>query len=225
MSAVTSQVLRIALPKGRLMERTVAWFGRAGLLDPASVDAGRRLVVPLPSLAAPLGMPVELLLLKNADVPTYVEHGVAQVGVCGTDVLDESGSDVLRPLTLPFGSCRIAIAGPRGVRIDDLSGRDQLRIATKYTRTARAWFEARGWPVELIELGGSVELAAVLGLSDAIVDLVETGRTLVENDLEVLEVIGHTRVLLVANRALPAAHARAVQRLIDALQHTPAPGA
>jgi ATP phosphoribosyltransferase len=213
----TDAPLRLAMPKGRLVERTLDWLRRAGVLESDEVDIGRRLVVPLNGRADVVGMPMELLLLKNADVPTYVEHGIADLGVSGTDVLQEQLPDVYRPFTLPYGSCRIAIAAPNDVRDEDLRRLQTWRVATKYPRTARAFFESQGIAVELIELGGSVELAAALGLSDVIVDLVETGRTLVENNLRVVQVIGQTEVKVIANRALSPKRAGAVARVLDAL--------
>ncbi len=213
----TDAPLRLAMPKGRLVDRTLDWLSRAGVLDAGEIDVGRRLVVPLNGRMDVVGMPMELLLLKNADVPTYVEHGIADIGVSGTDVLQEQLPDVYRPFTLPYGSCRIAIAAPSDVRDEDLRRLQTWRVATKYPRTAQAFFDSQGIAVELIELGGSVELAAALGLSDVIVDLVETGRTLVENNLRVVQVIGQTEVKVIANRALSPRRAQAVARVLEAL--------
>jgi ATP phosphoribosyltransferase len=215
---VTDRPLRIALPKGRITDDTLAAFVRAGLVDGSAPDPGRRLVVPLPGARERLGIDAHVLLLKNADVPTYVEHGIAEVGVCGTDVIDEAAPDVFEPFTFAFGRCRIAVAGRRGMQLDALDGRETVRVATKYTTIASRWIARRGWTADLIRLGGSVELAAVLGLADVIVDLVETGRTLDENNLEVLEVIGHTQVKLIANKSLTGARAEAVARLVAALE-------
>jgi ATP phosphoribosyltransferase len=208
--------LRIALPKGRLFDDTLAYLAQSGVF-PEPVDPGRRLVVPVPGARTTLGVDVELLLLKNADVPVYVEHGVAQLGVVGSDVLDEQGADVFRVWSLPFGSCRISVAGREGQSIEALRRRDMLRVATKYPRIAERHFEALGQRIEVVELSGSVELGAALGLADVIVDLVETGRTLRENGLVELETIGTTTAYLVAHRALRHAHARAVDRLAGAL--------
>jgi len=220
---MAQQPMRVALPKGRLMDETLAYFAFIGILTSSSVDVGRRLVVRLDDVPG-VGIPLELLLLKNADVPTYVEHGVAELGVCGTDVLEEASPAVYEPATLPFGSCRIAIAGRIGTTLDALRSRDPLRVATKYPRIAGAFFRGRGWRVELIKLGGSVELAAVLGLSDVIVDLVETGQTLTENRLHVLEVIGHTQVKLIANRSLTGVHLDATASIVDAIERASSGG-
>lgn len=221
---MSESVFRIAVPKGRLMKSTLKALVASGLLSDREIEVGRKLVVSLDELSETLGVPVRLLLLKNADVPTYVEHGVAQVGVCGTDVLDEADADVYEPLTFPFGRCRISIAARNEIRPEELRARETLRIATKYPRIARRWFARQGWNVDVIKLNGSVELGAVLGLSDAIVDLVETGRTLKENHLRVIEDIGETRVKLIANKSLSRRDARAAQSLVEALRGESATG-
>lgn len=156
------------------------------------------------------------VFVKPADVPVYVEHGIADCGVVGRDVLLESGADLLQPLDLRIARCRIAVAAPttNGAALSD---RGALRVATKYPRIAAAHFGARGVPVEIIELSGSVELAPVLGLSDCIVDLVETGRTLAENGLGIVEEITESTGRLVVNRASYQLKAASVARLIGAL--------
>ncbi len=205
--------LRIAMPKGRLMESALAEFERAGISEKAP-DIGRKLVIPLKNGS---GSKLELLLVKNADVPTYVEHGVAEFGVCGTDVLDEADCDVMRPWTFAFGRCRIAIAGRPEVDMSRWSAGDTLLVASKYPRITRRHFSDRGWNAEVIKLNGSVELAAVLGLSDVIVDLVESGRTLKENGLVVHEVLGETRVKLIATRGLTRAQNDVLAWMVDEL--------
>ena len=209
------QRLRIAMPKGRLMTSALEYFARAGLAPATAESIGRRLVVDLPEASAALGVPVEILVVKNADVATYVEHGVAHFGVCGTDVLDESGADVLRPYTFPFGRCRIAIAGPRGADISQFEAGDTVRVASKLPNTTRRHFARRGWNPEIIKLNGSVELGAVLGIADVIVDLVETGNTLRENDLVVLEDLGGTSVKLIAARSLSRVQMHVLGEVID----------
>lgn len=208
--------LRLAVPKGRLMQSTLTYLSRAGVTAGDDLDPGRKLVLDVPGAEDHLGAPLQLLLLKNADVPTYVEHGVADAGVSGTDVLEESDAEVLRPFTFPFGSCRVALAARRGVGPEVLERPSGLRIATKYVRRAHRLAAARGWSAEIVELSGSVELGAVLGLADVILDLVETGRTLEANDLEIVEVVDHTRVKLIAAPALSGARRRSVGRLVDA---------
>jgi len=209
--------IRLALPKGRVLAQLGTLLTKAGLAPDEDLDASRKLVSPVSSAPDVLGADLELLLLKNSDVPVYVEHGVAEVGVSGTDVLHESGMTVLRPHTFGFGSCDIVLAGKPEHGMDYLHTLPIIHVATKYLRFARDHFGRVGWPVELIPLQGSVELAPVLGLADAIVDLCETGKTLKENGLQVHEVIGCTHLKLIANRALSRKTAEAVERLITLL--------
>ena len=127
------------------------------------------------------------VLVKPADVPTYVEYGAADIGIAGRDVIMESRADVLQPLDLNFGHCKIAVAGPENALRIHLVRHPTVRVATKYPRITLDYYNARGIPVEIIPLSGSIELAPLIGLADRIVDLVETGRTLKENGLEMLE--------------------------------------
>lgn len=197
----------VALSKGKLLPGTEALFRRCAL--PFPIGDSRRLVVPASHL--------RFLFVKDADVPTYVEHGVADCGIAGRDVLLESGSDVLEPVDLGFGRCRLVVAAPagKGFAPDRLSG---ARVATKYPRVARAHFLGRGLAVEVVKLAGSVEIAPGLGLADCIVDVVETGRTLLENGLEVVETVAESSARLIVNRASFHARRDAVQQLIHTLQ-------
>jgi ATP phosphoribosyltransferase len=185
--------LCIALAKGRLQKDTLKRFAAHGIIVAAEDLASRRLVVEDESGC------YRFLLVKPSDVPTYVQYGVADAGVCGSDVLVESGADVHAPLDLGFGRCKLAVAGKVGD--GDFTKLGTVRIATKFPKTATAWFHARGIPVEVVKLNGSVELAAVLGLADRIVDLVETGQTLVANGLEVQQEIADVSARLIVNRA------------------------
>lgn len=212
------KTLRIAMPKGRLMKNTLKFFAQANLAPEEGLDIGRKLVVPLPEATAAFGSPVELLIVKNADVPTYVEHGVAEIGICGTDVLDEAAANVLRPYTFPFGRCNLSIAGPKGTTLQDYEVGDTVTVASKLPRTTAYHFEKRGWHPEVILLNGSVELGAVLRIADVIVDLVETGNTLRENDLEELEVLGETSVKLIASRSLSRSQMNILGEFIDRLR-------
>lgn len=206
-----SRPLRIALPKGRMMDQALALFATLGAgLDPAARDS-RRLI--LPSADGRF----EFLPVKSGDVPVYVESGVADAGVAGLDVLWESEPDVLRPLDLGFGGCRLAVAGPAGAPYPEVAGGGMARVATKYVESARRFFAGRGMQVELIRISGSVELAPLLGLSDWIVDLVQTGRTLDENGLVVLEEIGGSTARLIVNRASHKLRLEEHQRLISEL--------
>lgn len=212
------KTLRIAMPKGRLMKDTLKFFAKADLAPKDGLDIGRKLLVPLPEAAAAFGRPVELLIVKNADVPTYVEHGVAEMGICGTDVLDEAGADVLRVYTFPFGRCHLSIAGPVGTKLADYEAGDTVTVASKLPRTTAHYFAQRGWHPEVIFLNGSVELGAVLRIADVIVDLVETGNTLRENDLEELEVLGETSVKLIAARSLSRTQMNVLGEFIDRMR-------
>lgn len=213
--------LRVAVPKGRLMKSTLEALVETGALAKMPTDVGRKLVIDLPPEDTIFAQPIQLMLLKNADVPTWVDYGVADLGVCGTDVLEESGARVLRPWTFEFGRCRISIAGRPGTSLSELRQRELTRVASKYQMITRRWFAERDWNVEVIPLGGSVELAAVLGLSDVIVDLVETGSTLKANDLVELLEIGQTRVKLIASRALDSPRVAALELLLEHLALLP----
>lgn len=199
--------LSVALSKGKLLAGAEALWRRAGLAFP---DAeGRRLVVAAEGL--------RFLFVKDMDVPTYVEYGVADCGVAGRDVLLESGSDVLEPLDLGFGRCRLVVAAPRGARFD-YRGAASIRIATKYPRIASAHFLERGVSAEIVKLNGSVELAPGLGLADGIVDVVETGRTLEENGLVPVEEVAASSARLIVNRAAYHARRDALQALLVRLR-------
>jgi ATP phosphoribosyltransferase len=197
--------LTVALSKGKLLAGAEALFRRARL--PFPEDPGRRLVVAVDGL--------RFLFVKDMDVPTYVEYGVADCGIAGRDVLLETGSDVYEPLDLGFGKCRLVVARPRGPAADARSS--TLRVATKYPRVTSAHFLERGVSVEVVRLAGSVELAPGLGLSDCIVDVVETGRTLEENGLVPVEDVASSSARLVVNRASYHARRDEVGRLVDTL--------
>ena len=201
-------MLTIAVAKGRMQQDALGLLARAGVRVGAEALASRRLAVEDESGR------YRFVFVKPADVPVYVEHGIADCGVVGRDVLLESEADVLQPLDLRVGRCLIAVAGPEG-KLPVRAG--VLHVATKYPRVAAAHFGARGVPVEIIELSGSVELAPVLGLADCIVDLVETGRTLAENGLGVVESITESTGRLVVNRASYQLKADAVGELIREL--------
>lgn len=199
--------LTIALSKGRLLTGAEGIFTRAGLDFPPQDT--RRLIVETTSL--------RFLFVKDMDVPVYVEHGVADVGICGSDVLLETGSDVLVPLDLGYGRCRMVLAAPASSGPVG-SWTAGLRVATKYARVAQAFFERKGQAPEIVKLQGSVEIAPGLGLADCIVDMVETGRTLRENGLEVIEEIATTSARLVVNRAIDHVKRNEVAALLEKLR-------
>src|SRR5918993_5143156 len=200
-------MLTIAIAKGRMQQDALALLARAGVRVSAEALASRRLAVEDESGG------YRFVFVKPADVPVYVEHGIADCGVVGRDVLLESEADLLQPLDLKIARCRLAVAAPRGARTRE-SG--LLHVATKYPRTSAAHFGAKGVPVEIIELSGSVELAPLLGLADCIVDLVETGRTLEENGLAVVETITESSGRLAVNRASYQLKNEAVSELVNA---------
>lgn len=203
--------LTIAIAKGRLQAETLDLLTSAGLVFSDEALSSRRLAIEDESGR------FRLIFVKPADVPVYVEHGIADCGIVGRDVLLESDADLLQPLSLNLGACRIVVAAKNEVAVKQLG---MLRVATKYPRIAARHFGARGVAVELIELSGSVELAAVLGLADCIVDLVETGKTLQENDLSVVDVITESSARIVVNRASYQLKAAAVSQFIRSLEKT-----
>ncbi|MEJ7710652.1 MAG: ATP phosphoribosyltransferase [Pyrinomonadaceae bacterium] len=211
-SGLSFDVLTIALAKGRIQTEVLRLLKEAGVSASDEALQSRRLSVEDESGR------YRFVFVKPADVPVYVEHGIADCGVVGRDVLLETEADLLQPLDLGTGRCRVVVAAPKDQAA--ISGRGMLRVATKYPRIALAHFGARGVPVEIITLSGSVELAPVLGLSDCIVDLVETGQTLKENGLVIVEEIVESTARLVVNRASYQLKTEAVSELIAKLGAT-----
>lgn len=185
--------LRIALTKGRLEKDTVALFEKLGMDCTAVHNKGRQLILPIDDGS------IEVVLAKAADVITYVEHGVCDLGVVGKDTIMENGSRFYEVLDLGFGRCRFALAGPKGKGFYE--GFSEKTVASKYPNVTRAFFESKAMDVRVIKIEGSVELAPLLGLSDAIVDIVETGSTLRENGLEVKETVADISARLIVNTA------------------------
>ncbi|RUM48993.1 MAG: ATP phosphoribosyltransferase [Hydrogenothermus sp.] len=184
--------LIVALPKGRLFDQTVNLFKLSGILDEEVKPESRKLVVESKDF--------KFLLVRAKDVPTYVEYGVADIGVAGDDVLLETNPDVYKPVDLKIGACRIVVAGlPESKEIYN-SNPSHLKIATKYPKIAESFFKEKGINTTIIELYGSIELAPILGLSQFIVDIVETGTTLRENGLVVIDNIRHSSAKLIINR-------------------------
>jgi ATP phosphoribosyltransferase len=190
-----TKTLRIALPKGRMMDESLRVWGRLGSPVAEEHASSRRLILPS------VDRRFEFLPVKSQDVPAYVEAGVADAGVVGYDVLHEHRPDVLQPLDLGFGACRLVIAAPEGTPYPQSTGSVTPRVATKYVATARRFFASRGLQVELVRIAGSVEIAPLLGLSHWILDLVETGRTLRENGLVIVDTVVESSARLIVNRA------------------------
>lgn len=186
-------MLKIAIPKGRLFDEAFSLFQRIGMdLSPIKKEK-RRLVFEFPEYG------LLFMLVKPMDVPTYVEYGVADVGIAGKDVIVEKRAEVYEPLDLGFGYCRMVVAQPKDAKpVNPFLG---LRVATKYPRIAENHYGKKGIPVEIIHLYGSVELAPITGLAHQIVDLVETGTTLRENNLIEVETIFEVTARLIINRS------------------------
>ena len=202
--------LRIALTKGRLERDTVAMFERIGFDCTAVHEKGRKLILPIGDNQ------FEVVLAKAADVITYVEHGVCDLGVVGKDTIIEKGSSFYEVLDLGFGKCKFALAAPKGT--DFYSGYASKTIATKYPNVARSFFEGKGMDVKIIKIEGSVELAPLLGLSDAIIDIVETGSTLKENGLEVIEKVCDISARLIVNTASMKLRKQEIDTLINQME-------
>lgn len=203
--------LTLALPKGRLLPPALDLLEGAGF-DIRELRGGtRKLIIS----DAPRN--ARFLLLKPFDVVTFVEYGAADIGIVGQDVLLENESDVFEPLALPFGHCRIVLAARRERAQTDWRLETSLRIASKYPRLTRKFFVARGWSAEIIPLHGSIEIAPALGLSDLLVDIVDTGRTLKENGLIEIETLCDSQAALIVNRASHALRFREIDTLIQEL--------
>jgi ATP phosphoribosyltransferase len=204
---MTPRPLTIAIPKGRVQKTLVELFARAGLPVPSLEADDRRLI------RESADGKIRFLLLKPDDVPTYVEFGAADLGVSGRDVLLERSYDLYQPLDLGIGRCRMVVAAP----IDAGPIPDVPRVATKYPRVASQYFAGRGVQAEVIFVQGSVELAPLVGLADLIVDLVETGSTLKENRLHVVDEVVPITSVVIANRAAFKLRATEIGTLLEAL--------
>jgi ATP phosphoribosyltransferase len=209
--------LRIALPLGALFAGTLDLLERIGVATGDVRGGSRALVFEAGELV--------LVTMRPSDVPTYVEAGAAQLGITGKDVLTEQRDRVVYELAdLGYGTCRMVLAGRRG---DPSLGESErrlgaMRVATKYPRTAAGHFERTGRQAEVIEVKGSVELAPLVGLADGIVDLVDSGRTLAENDLEIREEILHSSARLIANRVAHKLRAAEIDALVERLREAAA---
>ncbi len=185
-------MLNIALPKGRLGEKVYAMFEAAGFGCPSIRENNRKLIFENEETG------VRYFWVKPSDVAIYVERGAADIGVAGKDILLEYEPDVYELLDLDIGKCRMAVAAMADFRDDS---RRPLRVATKFQNIARQHYAARGRDIDIIHLNGSIEIAPILGLSDVIVDIVETGTTLKENNLQVVETVVPISARLIANKA------------------------
>ena len=186
------KMINIALPKGRLGEKVYAMFAAAGYECPSILDNSRKLIFENPECG------VRFFWVKPSDVSIYVERGAADIGVAGKDILLEYSPDVYELLDLNLGKCRMAVAAKKEFYDD---GQRTLRVATKFSNIATRYYASLCREIDLIHLNGSIEIAPILGLSDVIVDIVETGSTLKENDLEVKSTILPISARLICNKA------------------------
>lgn len=201
-------MLNVALPKGRLGQQVYAMFAAAGFPCPELLEESRKLIFENPAAG------VRYFWVKPSDVSIYVERGAADVGVAGKDILLEYRPDVYELLDLKRGLCRMAVAAKAGF-VDDR--RRTLRVATKFSRIAGEYYASLGREIDIIHLNGSIEIAPILGLSDVIVDIVETGKTLRENQLEVVETIVPISARFIANKASYALRQAQIETLHNAL--------
>ncbi|MFQ5881928.1 MAG: ATP phosphoribosyltransferase [Candidatus Methylomirabilales bacterium] len=205
--------IAIALPKGRLLIDAIQFFEDAGIHGLDGLRRSRRL------LCEDAAGAYRFLVLRPADIPTYVEYGATDMGVVGKDILLEQERDIYEPLDLKFGACRLVVAQPKNLQDrGGPGGWSSLRVATKYPSLAERYFTERGVQVEIIRLSGSLELAPLAGLCDRIVDLVATGRTLRENGLVEVEEIATATARLIVNRAALKTKYQRVRELIDRLK-------
>ena len=202
-------MINIALPKGRLGEKVYAMFEKAGFPCPALLENSRKLIFDNEAAG------VRYFWVKPSDVAIYVERGAADIGVAGKDILLEYRPDVYELLDLKVGKCRMAVAAPDGFR-DDMNR--TLRVATKFSRIARDYYTSVGRDIDIIHLNGSIEIAPILGLSDVIVDIVETGTTLRENHLSVIEEIVPISARLIANKSGFKFRTEQIERLTEGLR-------
>jgi ATP phosphoribosyltransferase len=205
------KLINVALPKGRLGEKAYAIFEAAGWGCPAIHGESRKLVFENPEAG------VRYFWVKPSDVAIYVERGAADIGVAGKDILLEYSPEVYELLDLGIGKCRMAAAAIKGFADNTDS---TLRVATKFVNIARGYYERQSREIDIIKLGGSIELAPLLGLSDVIVDIVETGKTLLENNLKPIETIAHISARLISNKASYKFNYEAINGLCEKIGET-----
>jgi ATP phosphoribosyltransferase len=209
---VEAEVLTIALPRGRILEEALVLFAKAGV-DLSAADktrAGRRLIIPIPA------HDLRVLIVRDTDVPSYVEHGAAHLGIAGRDVLEEQDRDLYEPLDLGIGRCRMVVAEPADQPVDERA-HAHLRYATKFPEITRRHLQSRGTVAEIIKLYGSIEIAPLVGLADRIVDLVSSGETLRQHNLVEVETILDVSARVCVGRAAAKLHGDRIDGLLAAL--------
>ena len=207
------EMLTVALPKGRIQKDTMALLKQIGISCPEMEEGSRKLIFELPEKN------IRFMVVRATDVPTYVEHGAADIGVVGKDTLMEQGKDLYEPLDLKIGYCRMIVAEAKELqRTDKPSEWTHIRIATKFPNITEEYFRKKGIQVEMIKLYGSIELAPLVGLSERIVDLVSTGETLKQNGLVEVEQIMEVTSRLIVNRASLKTRYERINELIGNLK-------
>lgn len=202
-------MLSIALPKGRLGDKVYKMMTEAGYECPDYANNDRKLIV------ESANGELRYLLVKPSDVSVYVEHGVADVGIVGKDILMEDEPDIYELLDLDIGKCRMCVAAPVDFEDDQ---EETLRVATKYVNVAKKHFMEKNRDIEIIKLNGSIELGPILGLTDVIVDIVETGTTIKENNLEIVEAFKDISARLIANKASFKFKNELITEMVEKLQ-------
>lgn len=206
------QYLTIALPKGKLFYLAKDLFAKVGFVADNLEEKSRKLVITNEELK------LKFIIAKTADVPTYVEHGAADIGVIGKDVLMEAQKDVYELLDLGFGRCHLMMAVPKDKKRAKLTDYTHTRVATKFPNVAKQFFTSKGIQMEYIKMNGSIELGPIVGLSESIVDIVETGTTLRENNLDEIAFIAKASARLIANRASFKLKFDRISKLVKALE-------
>ncbi len=205
--------MTIAIPKGRILQESVALFKKIGIDCEELLGDSRKLIFENPAQR------MRYMIVRATDVPTYVEYGCADLGIVGKDTLLEQEKDLYEPVDLKFGYCRMVVAEPAELsRTDDPAGWTNIRIATKYPNFTERYFTGKGVQVEVIKLYGSIELAPLVGLSERIVDLVSTGETLKQNGLVEVETIADITTRLIVNRASLKTKHRRIAEIIAGLE-------
>ena len=204
--------LTIALPKGKLFGLSTELFKKVGLTAEGLTEKSRKLVITNEDAR------LKFVITKTADVPTFVEYGAADIGIIGKDVIEESGKDIYELLDLGFGKCHLMMAVPKDKQRPKLEDYSHTRVATKFPNTAEKFFTSRGMQMEYIKLNGSIELGPIIGLSESIVDIVETGTTLRENNLVEIVSIMDATARLIANRVSYKLKFARINKLVEDLR-------